>query len=83
MTRAALQLVGLPAPVTQPVATFTAAVASATAYQPGGANRCPHCSATAFHVGRVVAECARCGHPLPIAPDRKPYIHPVTAEERI
>lgn len=83
MTRAALQLVNLPAAASPPAATFAAAVATAAGYQRGGANRCPHCSATAFHVGRIVAECASCGNPLPIAPDRKPCLHPVPAEERI
>lgn len=83
MTRTALQLVGLPTPATPPAATFAAAVATAAGYQRGGANRCPHCSATAFHVGRVTAECASCGNALPIAPDRKPCAHPTIAEERI
>ena len=64
-----------------PAATFTAAATLGAAYQVGGVNRCPHCSGTAFNVGRVTAECGACGNPLPIAPTRQILNHPT--EERI
>jgi ribosomal protein L37E len=36
-------------------------------YWPGETNRCPQCSGKSWHVGRAAAECAGCGHPLPLA----------------
>jgi len=38
-------------------------------YWPGEVNRCPQCNSKAWHVGRTTAECAHCGHPLPLAQD--------------
>ncbi len=42
----------------------------APSYRIGQANHCPYCSGTSFTVGRVNAECARCGGALPIAGNR-------------
>lgn len=84
MRRAALKVVPAhePAPVVRP--PYVAAMATAAAYQLTGTNRCPHCSGTAFHVGRVTAECGACGNPLPIGPTRKPMPHPSLSDhERI
>lgn len=36
-------------------------------YYEGEPNRCPQCQNKSWHVGRVTAECAHCGHPLPLA----------------
>ena len=36
-------------------------------YHPGELNRCPYCTGTHWHVGRLLAECARCHAALPIA----------------
>lgn len=36
-------------------------------YHEGEVNRCPQCGHKGWHVGRVTAECAHCGHPLPLA----------------
>lgn len=36
-------------------------------YHEGETNRCPQCQHKAWHVGRSTAECAHCGHPLPLA----------------
>lgn len=33
----------------------------------GETNRCPGCHGTNWHVGRITAECARCGTALPLA----------------
>lgn len=37
-----------------------------TLFYPGEPNHCPRCHGTAWHVGRITAECARCGTPLPL-----------------
>lgn len=36
-------------------------------YHEGEVNRCPQCGHKGWHVGRITAECAHCGHPLPLA----------------
>lgn len=36
------------------------------AYRGGGADVCPGCGRSHFHVGRVSAECAFCGTALPL-----------------
>lgn len=56
---------------------FTAATTLGISFMPGSANRCPHCGADAFAVGRVTAECMDCGHPLAIAPTRTRPINPI------
>lgn len=35
-------------------------------YRPGA--HCPTCNATAWHIGRRSAQCARCATALPLAP---------------
>lgn len=36
-------------------------------YREGEHLRCPQCSGTQWHIGRVTAECASCGNPIPLA----------------
>ncbi len=38
-------------------------------YRDGEVNHCPGCDGTSWHIGRITAECARCGtaKPLPAA----------------
>lgn len=33
-------------------------------YEPGA--RCPSCGGRSWHVGRVSADCGKCGYPLPL-----------------
>lgn len=35
-------------------------------YRLGDSNHCPGCARSAWHVGRVTAECAHCGTALPL-----------------
>lgn len=42
-------------------------------YREGEANRCPQCAGAAWIVGRASAQCARCGHPLPLAHGTRVY----------
>jgi uncharacterized protein (DUF983 family) len=36
-------------------------------YRLGASNWCPGCNGRNFHIGRKLAECARCGTAMPIA----------------
>ncbi len=45
----------------------TGIVAINPQYREGQAMLCPDCGGTQWIVGRVVAECARCDTPLPLA----------------
>lgn len=50
----------------RPAAMALAGRLAIPAYVPGRVNRCVQCHHEAFHVGRLTAECGRCGLPLPV-----------------